>query len=730
MLQDPETGTAQRLSLGHLLLFMLTASAAFALFAMLALSSVVFFVAERLRIPYTVLLTFTGILLVPLSAVEPFGFLRDFALTPELLFYIFLPTLIFESAYNMNLRRVVQDSPSILLLAIVGYLVSAFAIAGALWLVFDLMGLGIPFMVTLLFGALISATDPVAVLALFKEFGAPRRLSVIFEGESLMNDATALALFVIVLGLIDHGVTAGALGTGALSFIIMLAGGTAFGILCGAVVSWATGLFRHNELIAVSLMLVLAHLTFISSELVNEYFRHHHLAFIQLSPIIATTIASLFMGAYGRFKITPHAEEFIEKFWSQFAFMANSVIFILLGLLLSTVQADIIALLGPIALTVIVVAVARALSVYGSLIPFNAVVPEKVRVSMDWQHMLAWGSLRGALALMLVLLVPADLTIPGWALALSVKDFLVVITIACIFATLFIKAPLVGPIMRWLRINTLTPLECAARDRAQAIVHGTTIERLRSYSDKGYVPPAIGKELSESHAGRFMASCASPDAPAMAERALSIYLLGREKEILKELLTFDEVTERIFKRVAAKLATQIEEAEHGNLNPDPHATYDYRDVFENLAEFLRGIFMPDSLDNAIREEYLYHRAQEILSRKVVKEIERLAGEFDAPVFPKEMLDHALQKYTAYLSAAQEKRASLAQRFPGIVSSLDQTLAYRSVYRVEESVLSELAHRDLLTPKLHAAMLGEYRDEAQSRSLKVKRAMGDRLTIND
>ncbi|MBU6310513.1 sodium:proton antiporter [Patescibacteria group bacterium] len=708
---------------------MLTASAAFALFVMLALASGVYFIAERLRIPYTVLLTFTGILLVPLSVLEPFAFLRDFSLTPELLFYIFLPTLIFESAYNMNLRRVVQDSPSIMLLAIVGYLVSAFAIGGALWFVFSLIGLEIPFMVTLLFGALISATDPVAVLALFKEFGAPRRLSTIFEGESLMNDATALALFVIILGLIEHGVSVGALGTGALSFTIMLVGGTAFGILCGAVVSWTTGLFRHNELIAVSLMLVLAHLTFISSELINEYFRHHHLAYIQLSPIIATTIASLFMGAYGRFKITPQAEEFIEKFWSQFAFMANSVIFILLGLLLSTVDADLSLLAWPIVLSVLVVAVARALSVYGSLIPFNALVPERLRVSLDWQHMLAWGSLRGALALMLVLLIPGDLVVPGWTLALPVKDFLIVITIACIFATLFIKAPFVGPIMRRLKINTLTSLECAARDRARAIVHGTTVERLRSYSEKGYVPPSVGKELGESHTERFSSSCTPLDAPEMTERALLIYLLGREKEVLKELLTFDEVTERIYKRVAAKLSTQIEEVERGNVHPDPHATYDYRDVFENLAEFLRDIFMPDSLDNAIREEYLYLRAQEILSRKVVKEIERLQNEFGAPVFPQVFLDRAHVRYSEFLTQAQEKRASLAQRFPGIVTSLDHTLAYRSVYRVEEAVLGELAHRDLITPKLHAAMLGEYRDEAQSRSLKVKRA-GSRLSINE
>ncbi|MCL9972100.1 MAG: sodium:proton antiporter [Candidatus Pacebacteria bacterium] len=707
---------------------MLTASAAFALFTMLAIASPIYYIAERVRLPYTVLLTFAGILLVPLSTLETFAFLREFTLTPELLFYIFLPTLIFESAYNMNIRRVVQDSPSIMLLAIVGYLVSAFAIGGALWFIFDLIGLGVPFMVTLLFGALISATDPVAVLALFKEFGAPRRLSTIFEGESLMNDATALALFLIILGLMQFGVSSEALGIGAVTFAVMLVGGTIFGLICGTLVSWVIGFFRHNELVAVSLMLVLAHLTFISSELVNEYFRHHHMAYLQLSPIIATTIASLFMGAYGRFKITPRADEFIEKFWSQFAFMANSVIFILVGFLLTTINVDVSQIIWPVIITILVVAVARALSIYGTLIPYNWFVSEAARVSLPWQHLLAWGSLRGALAVMLVLLVPADLVVAGWGLDMPVRDFLVVITIGCIFATLFIKAPFVGPIMRRLHINTLTPLECSASDRARGIIHGTTVERLNSYVEKAYVPAVIGTELMSDHGTKFTSSCTVSD-PRMTERALRIYLLGREKEVLKELLTFDEVTERIYKRINAKLATQIEEAEHGNLNPDPHATYDYRDVFENIAEGLRDIFMPDTLDNAIREEYLYYRAQEILARKVVKEIERLQNGFAEPIFPRPTLQSATLKYSEYLVGAQDKRASLANRFPGIVSSLDQTLAYKSVYRVEESVLDELYHRELLTPKLHATLLEEYREEAHSRTLKAKRPGLSRLTID-
>ena len=702
---------------------MLTVTSAFALFVMLALASPIYYIAERIRLPYTVLLTLAGVLLVPLSNLELFHFLREFTLTPELLFYIFLPTLIFESAYNMNLRRVVQDSPSIMILAVVGYLLSSFAIAAGLWLILGFFGIAVPFMVALLFGALISATDPVAVLALFKEFGAPRRLSTIFEGESLMNDATALALFLIVLSLIATGVSSFTIGIGVATFVSMLIGGAVYGTVAGAAVSWIIGFFRNNEVVSITLMLVLAHLTFISSELINEVMRHHHLNYLQISPIIATTIASLFMGAYGRYKITPRAEEFIEKFWSQFAFMANSVICIRVGFLVIDIPIRASELALPVLVAVIIVAAARALSVYGTIIPYNWFARVSEHIPMTWQHLLAWGSLRGALAVMLVLLIPADLAVPGWTFEMSIRDFLLIVTIACIFVTLFIKAPLVGPIMRRLKINILTPLERAAHERARALVHGTLVTKLESFIEKGYVPRSIGTDLKKDHGDTFSALCAATDTDTMTERVLSIYLLGREKEVLKELLTFDEITERAFKRINAKLATQIEEAERGNLDPNQHTAYDYRDVFENIAEFLRDICMPGSLENATREEYLYYRAQGILARKVVKEVERLQSDFDLPIFPRAMLDAAHKKYSAYLIGAQEKCTSITHRFPDIVSSLDRTLAHRSVYRVEESVLEELYHRELLTPKLYATMLEEYRKESQSRSLKVKRSLG-------
>ena len=147
------------------------------LFSLMLISLAVYVLAQKIRIPYTVLLVIAGSLLVPISQIEGFSFITSFELTPELLFFVFLPILIFESAYNIKISNMVNNIRSISLLAIVGLLVSTFFIGVSGYYVFKWIGFEVPMIVTLLFGAIISATDPVAVLALFKEYGIGRQIT-------------------------------------------------------------------------------------------------------------------------------------------------------------------------------------------------------------------------------------------------------------------------------------------------------------------------------------------------------------------------------------------------------------------------------------------------------------------------------------------------------------------------------------------------------------------------
>ena len=189
------------------------------LFSLMLIALAVYILAKKLRMPYTVLLVVSGSLLVPISKIDVFSFITSFQLTPELLFFVFLPILIFESAYNMSVRSITENIYSIGLLAVVGLIVSTLFVGVAGYYVFKLAGFEVPMLALLLFGAIISSTDPVAVLALFKEYGAPRRLTLIFEGESLFNDATGFAAFLVILDLLQHGYNGADSAITALYFI-------------------------------------------------------------------------------------------------------------------------------------------------------------------------------------------------------------------------------------------------------------------------------------------------------------------------------------------------------------------------------------------------------------------------------------------------------------------------------------------------------------------------------
>ena len=196
---------------------------ALSLLSLMLISIGAFVFSKKTNFPYTVLLVILGLLLVPVSHTELFGFIDDFKLTPDVLFYVFLPILLFESAYNINYKELLRNWKSIGSLAVVCLLISAVLIGGALYFIFPFFGLEIPFIVCLLFGSLISATDPVAVLSIFKSVGAPRRLTLIFEGESIFNDGTALALFLVILGILLEGqVTPMGITSGVVSFTGMM----------------------------------------------------------------------------------------------------------------------------------------------------------------------------------------------------------------------------------------------------------------------------------------------------------------------------------------------------------------------------------------------------------------------------------------------------------------------------------------------------------------------------
>lgn len=697
-----------------------TTTSVFALFTLLTVSSGVFLLATRYKIPYTVLLVAVGIILVFIAQIPGFGFLSEFPLTPELLFYVFLPILLFEASYNINITKLMENIKLISLLAVVGFFITAFAIAGILYGGSLLVGLPIPFFITLLFGALIASTDPVAVLALFKEFGAPRKLSLIFEGESLFNDGTAVALFIIVLGIIQSGYHgAETIIQGASTFVIMMAGGVLFGLSVGILFTYLIEKTKQYEFASITVTIAMAHMTFIASELISQ-----HLFILEkpimISPIIATVVASLFVGNYGRVKFSPKSEAFIEKFWAQSAFLANSLVFLLIGMLLADMRNLFTHLWIPVLVALVAVIIGRCIAIYPLVFLFNKTEDRnplaKKQIPKSWQHLLAWGSLRGALAITLVLLIPEDMSIVGWIYTDSIRDVLLALTGGTIAVSLFIQATTIHPLIRKWKIDTLSDVEKIEYDESRALIHARVLNQLIKAHAKGYIDNDTFIKLKIKHTDAFKLWCTkrqedlqSPyQGDTLATRVLRMHAIGIEKLRLKELYMYEEVTERVYKRLGAKLDVQLQSLELGTVPQDTSSEKNPLDIFEKISNWIYTFFTPSNKE-IIQNQYLYYRAQSILSRRAIKELKNLADISDLSqsgicdtnmnIFDEQALVKVIDVYSEFKQQSIEKMNRVAMTHPDIIHTLNEHLAQKGLFKLEERILEELLRKEIMSPKL-------------------------------
>jgi CPA1 family monovalent cation:H+ antiporter len=659
---------------------------ALAFFILLIVSSVVFFIARKIKVPYTVLLVLVGLILVPLvqlPRIEPvLGFLTNLALTPELLFYIFLPILIFESAFNMNMRKMIESAWSISALAIGGMLVSALVIATALFAIFPLIGLPIPFIIALLFGAIISSTDPVAVLALFKEYGAPKRLTLIFEGESLFNDGTAVALFLVVLAIAQegfHGTATIVEGIGIFAMMVFL--GIGFGIFMAALFSRGLRYARSNEFVSITALVVSAHIVFILSELINQnpiFGIHFH-----ISPIIATTVAALFLGNYARHTLSPRSDEYLAKSIEHLAFVANSLVFLLAGILFATIDINFEVLLLPILLTIIIVATARIISVY-AVVPLLNALKLEATIPKRWQALLAWGSLRGALAIIVVLLIPDGLRPEGWNYAFSPKELLLAMTIGCILFTLFLKALTIGPLMKKLQTNLPTPFRKAYEVALGMYYLQTELDRLEDQRQRGFVPDSHYHQMDAELQDKLREAQEEQEAISKQHPRIFIQVLRHiaievEARYLKELYVNDEVTEPVYRRLKGKLNLQKEKIEHDRYEDvNPSLYMDRKDVFDKLVSFVHNanVFKSQRLSPADR--YMYYRAQSVLSRKVLATLQHMQAQYGIPTFDTEAYDHTVKVYETFHKQAQAKEDAVMEKHQSELEDLTTELSQKAL----------------------------------------------------
>jgi CPA1 family monovalent cation:H+ antiporter len=379
-------------------------------FMLILISFVVALLARRIRVPYALALVVTG-LVVGLSGLLPHAHLD-----PAVLLTIFLPPLLFESAINLHVEHLRRDWVPIAIYTLAGTILSTFIVGGLMaWM------LHLSLAAALVFGALISTTDPISVIAIFRRLGAGRRLSLIIEAESLFNNDTAVVLFTVMMGIVAGGRVSilGSVG----QFLWLVIGGALLGISFGMIAS-RIHYEIDDHLVEITLTSVVAFGSYLCAEVVH------------VSGVMAVVAAGVVVGNYGMPRtMSPGTRLAVSAFWEYAAFVVNSVVFLLIG-----IEVDYIRWAPRIGLAfgaVLIVLAGRAV-----IYPLSLLVNKlKGDIPLAWQHILFWGGLRGALSMALAL---------GLGRNFPQRDTLIAATFGVVLFSLLAQGLTVGTLLKSL----------------------------------------------------------------------------------------------------------------------------------------------------------------------------------------------------------------------------------------------------------------------------------------
>jgi CPA1 family monovalent cation:H+ antiporter len=384
-------------------------------------------VSKWIHLPYTSVLVLVGFM-----ASEALVFVGvDTGIRADnyqaLIFYVFIPVLVFESAYRIDKKLLLKNLFPILFLAIVGMLVTCALTAVGLYYGIAHAS-GFPWIAALLTGSILAATDPVAVVDKLKELNAPKRLSVLLDGESLMNDATAIVLFGLFLSMATVTTEPLSAGEAVIEFCMVFAGGALLGLVIGYLAGVVGRLFC-NVLMTGMLTLIAAYGSFLAAEALH------------VSGVMSTLLAGIVMSMAGEKQGSSVESDNNEYLWEVISHIANVFVFLVVGavITLSMFEERWLAML----IAVGAVSLARAVSVYGGL--SLIALFQKEPVNAKYQTVMVWGGLRGAVTLALALSLPTSLDY--WWTIQSIAFGVVIFS-------LFIQAPSMRLLVNGLGIRS------------------------------------------------------------------------------------------------------------------------------------------------------------------------------------------------------------------------------------------------------------------------------------
>lgn len=690
-------------------------SGVFGLSALLALAVLLQPVAKWLRLPYTVVLALAGAGLafamrgLGLSAgheaeaathhaggwQQALGALTGFNLTADIILFVFLPALVFESAMSLDLRKLRQDLATIMFLAVIGVLLSAVIAGVALW-----QFSGVALIACLLIGAIVSATDPVAVIALFKDLGAPKRLTILVEGESLFNDATAIVVATIFLSLLTTAAEPSVMGA-SLDFLRVFGIGVLVGMVMARIAIAIMEPFRDNAVSIISLSLVLPFIAFVTAE-----------HFLHVSGVMAVVVSGLAMGSHGRRVIPPHIFGEMEHVWHQLGFWATALIFLLVGITVPTLLGDhFIDYLDEAVILFVAATAARALILYGFL-PALSAAKVIERVSPAYQTIMLWGGLRGAVSLALALVV---LNFPG--IDQELAHFVAVLITVFVFATLLLQATTISTVMGWLGLGKLSAFDETLRERSVAWARQSVRAELESLVNTQVSTPEHFDDILAQYSAAPNTGQSTADTEDWLRTGLNL-ALGQERQFYLEAYGEGAVSGPMLRELLARIDDTTEALQRlGTGDATDTACAATLATFTAHSRSFRialGVqrqlgFARPLADQLAQRFALLSAALSALGRQQAEGLGEIAALLPADAAARFEAVHAER-----LADITTSQRALWRQYPTFAASLDRHEVTRTALRLERQAYDRLKESGLIGPEIYGALLADLEKRAPGR----------------
>lgn len=654
--------------------------------------------AARLRLPYSVILAVLGILIGAgaifflrtelTDALNPVAeAILGLPIRSNVFLYVFLPTLLFQATLGMNLRRMMDDWVPILVLAVLAVIVATFSVGYALsW------ASTLPLAACLLIGAIVSTTDPSAVVSIFRSISAPRRLARIIEGESLLNDAAAIALFGLFMGFVMLGMPDPDLGEALARFPRLIAGGALAGWLAARVAVWVMALFNRHELAQISISVALPYLAYIGAE-----------QSIGASGVIAVVAAGLTLNLTGPGRLPPQAWTNLRELWDVLAHWAGALIFILAALLiprlLEEVRVGDFVLVGVVILAAIV---ARGVILFG-LLPLLTALKLSPTVERPYRVAILWGGLRGAVTLALALAVTESFRVPD-----GIQRVVGILATGFTLFTLIVQ----GTTLRWvisrLGLDRLSPIDEALSRQVVAVALQTVREDV-ARTTENY---DLNRDTVRSEAKRFGQRL--DEAVKLAEEGIDILdrdritlgliaLAGHERDTIISKVRERTISARMAEQVLSDAERLIEGARsqgRNGYNRAARRSIAFGRAFR-FAMFLHrraGLSSPLARMTADRFELLL--SQRLILRDldafIDGRIRRIHGKRVAELLH-ELLDRRIEMVETTLEG-------LRLQYPGYAEELERRFIRRTALRLEEREYAAMREDGLIGAEVYTALM--------------------------